>query len=220
MPGETDGLPNASSTSLKRFQRQAAKLIAVHRAKNAFKSAGSQHRSHAAQLTSASGGVDPNALQEALARTTRLEEGVRPSNGLEDTQQFTGTVGVLGSLLQLYSEQQQQSERSAASSSATLVNPPEPLSSEDPSRGPSPRALTFAIRRAAEGVGDAVRKPISRLSEDRHPSAIGALQGSSLNLAGIATPSASVLRPNPERGGYRVRYVVKHEQLTRFTSQN
>lgn len=210
-PGETDGLP--AEHSIKRFQRQAAKLIALHRAKNAFNSAAAAHRrQESAPEPSTSGGIDPNALRQALSQagqtTTEVEEGIRPSNGLDASQPYSGTVGVLGSLLQLYTE---QNKSSAAASEATLVNPPD--TSLDDSRDTSPTAATFSFRRAAEGVSEAVRRPLSRFSEDNRNSrssagVIGTLQSSSFGLAGIASPAGSAVRPDNEKSGYRLRFAA------------
>lgn len=218
--GETDGLPHGHS--LRRFQQQAAKLIAVHRAKNAFMQAQSQRSHHRRDASGQSDvshhnqgeGVDADELRQAL-RKTSLEEGQRPSNGLiDDAHPYAATTGVLSSLLQLYNEenkQQQQQQNTAQSSQATLVNnpPQEAQAAADQSRAPSPTSLSLALRRAAASAGGAVRRPISSLRDDRvtrsSGGVVGALQGSSLGLAGVATPAGSAVRPDHERSGYRLR---------------
>jgi hypothetical protein len=202
--GERDGLPQKHNAARK-FNRQAAKLIGAHRAKTAFM-AGRKARNE---------GVDPDQLREALAKSAFHQD--QHSNGLTHTKPVAGTSGVLSSILRLYDNQQ---ELSANSSQATLVNSThqEDRSSRTNSRPTTPfLEFTGAFRRTADEVGSALRKTTDKVSNtlserDRPAQArsnggvFGALQAGALDLAGVASPTATTVRPNAERSGHRVKY--------------
>lgn len=115
-PGERDGLPLPSSKRGRSFTKEAAKLVAVHKAKTMFK--GKAKKKEVEKMKSAPESSkptvkDPRARSEPilLARGAMYDDEVRPGS-----QKSTVGGGVLSALLKLY--EQPQSERS---SQATLV---------------------------------------------------------------------------------------------------
>lgn len=135
--GERDGLPLPSSSKRGRtFTREAAKLVAVHKAKTMFKSKKKQP-SHKPGESSSSAG--PSADSKASSET--LRHGRRASREAElpaDLRKAAPTGGVLSALLKLY--EQPHSERS---SQATLV----------PSTASTPPESMAAFTKPVQGGG-------------------------------------------------------------------
>lgn len=223
-PGERDGLPLPSSSKRGRtFTREAARLVAVHKAKTMFKSkAKRKDESHnrSASNVSSSSQSDPRSRSEPvmLARGAMYDDEVPPS-----VPKATAGGGVLSALLKLY--EQPQSERS---SQATLVpssasTPPE---SSTPARGPIhgggshrapeelPTPIAFANEARRRGnlqlnnmfSGSAARKETRIPSQPSTPklqdSIFGALQQSTAAMTGAASPASANARSAPVRPNY------------------
>lgn len=127
--GERDGLPLPSSKRGRSFTKEAAKLVALHKAKTMFKSKGKKREVESkvsASTSSKSAPQDPRARSAPLlsAGGAVYDDEVRPGS-----HKSAPGGGVLSALLKLY--EQPQSERS---SQATLVpsaasTPPETAAS-------------------------------------------------------------------------------------------
>ena len=205
MAGERDGLPTSGERSARKFGREAAKLVAVHKAKGRFRSMGSRHRPQG------EGGVDAAAVAAALradlARKEVTDDAARAAaanNPAPHSAGKSGGRGVLSSLLRLYDQP------SMASSQATLVDssPPRP---PPPSR-PSFDGLSNALRSAGRSAGDAMTKATPFLDFGDRPAqarssggVFAALQAGALDLAGPAAPRNTTVRPAPGRSGFRVK---------------
>ena len=222
--GEQDGLPIASSNRGRTFTRDAAKLVALHKAKSMIlpQRPGPSHANDKSHHTSPS---------IAKARKALYNDEV-PAGA----QKSTRGIGVLSALLTLYEQPQK-----AHSSQATPVdNGVEPLVSDQapgapsatPATGPPLSATTHRVsedhsippslhenkgRLNQPHLGNFFRETASRLSDyhqgsyDRPPEAksrggvFGALQASAIGLAGPATPTASTVAPAPERPGFKLK---------------
>jgi hypothetical protein len=231
-PGEKDGLP-LSSTSTKRgrtFTREAAKLVAFHKAKM-FK--GKKKPTSHARGASGSSDVSPTR------RGASTESAYINRSSIYNDQPATPSVnrppsggGVLSSLLRLYDQPQ-----SEYSSSATLVpsraNTP-PASSEGfplvqgtsnhraPAELPVPPSFASEVRRRSQiqlnsmlnGAShrvDTIRDWHERPSssdKSKHGLA-SALQQSTAALAGAASPAASSITASAKRPGHNVEYVLR-----------
>jgi len=216
MEGEKDGLPEFKAS--KRLAKQAKRLVATHRAKNAFMKAGAR------RTQNTGGGVDPEELAEALRRQglATNDEAAKASASTSSRKPVGNSTGVLGSLLRLYDNPHTPSMNS---SQATLIN-----GSDDRPSMPRWNSVRTPLEEASENLdklGRSIRKGtqnivsgtvrgttelISRLEERDRPEAarnsggvFGALQAGALDLAGVASPVASTVKPNPERSGYKLR---------------
>jgi hypothetical protein len=219
--GERDGLPISSQRqAAAAFKRQAAKLVAVHKAKERFMSAGAR-KSHGQ-------GVDADAVAAAL-RTVSPRASADEERPAQPAPAPAGK-GVLSSLLRLYDGPQPPSMNS---SQATLVHPTEESSrktSTPPSSRPSfdhlqsvlktARQTTDQVTRTVEEVSGKIGRNAERAYDNvtgayERPAAarsgggvFAALQASALDLAGAAAPSASTIRPATDKSGFRVQCVA------------
>lgn len=202
--GERDGLPTSGERATRAFGREAAKLVAVHKAKGRFRSLGGRGRQ-------GEGGVDAAAVAAALradmARAEVTQEGARAGSSSRPAPAAKPAGhGVLSSLLRLYDQP------SLASSQATLVDPSPPRP-PPPSR-PSFDGLGSALRSAGRSAGEAVTKAAPFLEFNDRPAqarssggVFAALQAGALDLAGPAAPRNTTVRPAPGRSGFRVKCV-------------
>ena len=138
MEGETDGLPDLKSA--RKFNKQAASLIATHKAKGKFMALRNKG-------TTSGSGVDPHSLARALEKSANARSSApapAPTPLHDDDTHIKsgpsgsrrgGAQGVLGSLLRLYD----RTPQSAASSSATLVQSEDGTGSSNAPQTTQPR---------------------------------------------------------------------------------
>lgn len=218
--GEKDGLPLPSSSKRGRtFTREAAKLVAIHKAKTMFKSK-RKGDGHKREGSSGSAPRDPRSSSEPLrASKNAARDDSLPS---ELSRNPTAGGGVLSALLKLY--EQPQSERS---SQATLVpsaagTPPEgapTFARAGPHQTPGDPSSTAAFanevrRRSNIQLGNMFSGTSAKVDNNSNawqrpptPSQqgglFGALQQSNAVLTGAASPYASnaatppLKRPSP-----------------------
>lgn len=218
--GERDGLPLPSSSKRGRtFAREAAKLVALHKAKTMFKSKAKRKEADSKKETSTTSqksAKDPRAKSEPLLKGAMYDDEVRPG-----PQKLTPGGGVLSALLKLY--EQPQSERS---SQATLVpsaanSPPEASASATgffgganalgaPESVPTPQAFANEVQRRANlhlngMLSDAgTNAELNRISTpqlytSKQNGILNALQQSTASMTGAASPN-STLPVHPTRG--------------------
>lgn len=219
-PGEQDGLPLPSAKRGRTFTREAAKLVAMHKAKSFFRG----RRSGRSSPASTSPVRGKGRIQSQSTHKGALYDDDPPPGRDRPVQ----GAGVLSALLKLYEQPQ-----SAYSSSATLVpsrsSSPAPESpttsthrngshdnSESTHRAPdvldSPPTFSKRNRPSSTSqLSSLIRGAADRITDDRPAAAknkagvFGALQASALSLATAATPAGSTISPAPERPGYRLK---------------
>jgi hypothetical protein len=189
--GERDGLPIASSSKRGRtFTKEAAKLVAVHKAKSMLKRPGHLRNNSAENSPTRARGVT------SVSRT--LYDDDIPAGAQRQAQ----GSGVLSALLKLYDQPQ-----SAYSSSATLVasqgsTPGDRSPGNDLSQGRSEPSGISDGRQHVANFFRASGRSSQAASRDR-VGVIGALQTSALNLSGAAQPASGTL--TPQRPAYKLR---------------
>lgn len=223
--GERDGLPISASAAKRNrtFTREAAKLVAVHSAKDKLLAGRDRRR----QTTTSDASDRPSPAKSirvnhpAVGALYDDEEAPRPV----PPQQATG---VLSALLRLYENP------SARSSNATLVtsrpesphdnttashvaSQPQPPAPTPASSKISPTASLADRRNAHMQLPRALKNVAQRVQdyrEDRPSTArseggvFGALQASAFSLGGAATPTGVSVTPAATRPGFRVAYAT------------
>lgn len=215
--GERDGLPiNVSSTRAGRaFTKEAAKLVAVHKAKGMFMNS-VKNRGNGSRHATSSREASPVRRHETIAAGAQYDDEVAPG-----ADRPTQGVGVLSALLKLYEQPQ-----SVHSSSTTLVpsrsgSPARPThthhehdqrhsqhgNASPPDHG-SHRPRTPQLQQFISKAADRVQH--FRDDRDRPAAArskggvFGALQASAFSLGGAASPMAVTVVPAPDRPGYKL----------------
>lgn len=228
MEGEKDGLPEMKPS--KRLQKQANRLIAAHKAKNALMMGASERgeQRRARSSSQSRGGVDPMALAEALRKQGLQEDAERPASAAQTaastSRRNASSGGILGSLMRLY---ERPTSPSADSSEVTLVQPEEatqnrtfrpfmPTNKSFDSIANSMKKGTKQVAKTAAWLPEEASKKFE--DADRPWAArnaggvFGALQASALDLAGVASPIASTIKPAPEKSGFRLnRHAISAE---------
>lgn len=227
--GEQDGLPLPSSKRGRTFTREAAKLVAMHKAKNAFLARRSGHARSSAEGSPTRSAPAKKSASAQAAREALFNEAPSTST----SQNAPSGTGVLSTLLKLYEQ-----PGSAYSSQATLVasRPASPdvphqidasqnrpntsgsVSHQAPARLDTPSSFSDNARvRSNPHLGNLFKDAANRWQdyrEDRpaaaksHGGVFGALQASTFNLTGVATPAASTVAPAAKRPGFRVEQVL------------
>lgn len=227
MEGEKDGLPDMKPN--KRLQKQANRLIAAHKAKNALMSgaAKKEERSRPRSSSHPRGGVDPLALAEALRKQGLEEDAQRPASAAQTaastSRRNAASGGILGSLMRLYDR---PSSPTANSSEVTLVQPDEtesrpsrPFMATNKSFDSFATSMKRGTKQVAKTAAWLPEEASKKFDDADRPYAaknaggvFGALQASALDLAGVASPIASTIKPAPEKSGFRLnRHAISAE---------
>lgn len=230
--GERDGLPLPAGKRGRTFTREAAKLVAMHKAKNAFlgRKPGQSHADASASSSADTSPVRSKNVPGPSKSALKAREALYNDEHTISTPAppVPGGSGVLSTLLKLYEQPQ-----SNHSSQATLVagssrapspdhletSPNVPTASPQRSQHRAPATLdtppAFSEKRQRSNpqlsgfFKDAAVK-WHDYRDDRpataksHAGVFGALGASSFALAGAATPTGSTVAPAPQRPGFRL----------------